>query len=68
MLKDYLTGKGFIFVEKLVDEDEAARAQMAASSNGFLGVPFTIITEDNGVKENIIGFDRGKLNSVLGIQ
>ncbi len=68
MLKDYLTQKSVAFSEKLVDTDETARTEMMAASNGFLGVPFTIVTLDNGTKENVLGFDKGKLNSLLGIQ
>jgi len=68
MLKDYLKEKSIVFTEKLVDQDEAARDEMAAASGGFLGVPFTLVVKDGGSKETIIGFDKGKLNSVLGIQ
>lgn len=68
MLKDYLTQKGITFLEKLVDTNEAAKTEMMAASNGFLGVPFTIISLDNGTKENVLGFDKGKLNSLLGIK
>lgn len=67
MLKDYLTQNVVAFSEKLVDMDEAARTEMTAASNGFLGVPFTIVTLDNGAKESVLGFDKGKLNSLLGI-
>ncbi len=68
MLKDYLKEKNISYSEKLVDTDEAAREEMMASSGGFLGVPFTIIGKDDGSKETVLGFDKGKLNSVLGIQ
>ena len=34
----------------------------------FLGVPFISIMKDDGTKEGVVGFDKGKLNSVLGIQ
>lgn len=67
MLKDYLGQKNISFSEKLVDTDEAARNEMMSASNGFLGVPFTIITKDDGTKENILGFDKGKVDSILGI-
>ena len=67
MLKDYLNQKNIVFTEKLVDIDEAARSEMMAVSGGFLGVPFTSIVKDDGVKETVLGFDQGKLNSVLGI-
>ena len=67
MLKDYLTSKNIAFTEKLVDSDEAAQKEMAAVSGGFLGVPFTSITLDNGTKETVLGFDKGKIDSLLGI-
>lgn len=65
MLKDYLKEKGVAFTEKLVDQDEAAKEEMIASSNGFLGVPFTVIAKDDGTKETILGFDKGKLEASL---
>lgn len=68
MLKDYLTSKSISFTEKLVDIDEAAQKEMETISGGFLGVPFASIVKDDGTKETIMGFDKGKLNSVLGIQ
>ena len=67
MLKSYLTEKGKAFTEKLVDTDEAAREEMATASGGFLGVPFTVVTKDDGTRDTIMGFDRGKLDSILGI-
>lgn len=68
MLKNYFTEKNISFIEKLVDQDDQAREEMMAVSNGFLGVPFTVVTKDDGTKETIIGFDKGKINSLLGIQ
>ncbi|MFZ5933204.1 MAG: glutaredoxin family protein [Patescibacteria group bacterium] len=65
MLRDYLTQKAIAFTEKMVDTDEVAREEMMASSGGFLGVPFTVILA-NGNKQTVIGFDKGKLDSILG--
>lgn len=67
MLKSYLEEKGVSFTEKLIDQDDAAREEMTAVSGGFLGVPFIVVTKDNGAKESIVGFDKGKLNQVLGL-
>lgn len=67
MLKDYLNSKSITFVEKLVDQNEEAKKEMIAISNGFMGVPFSVITKDDGTKETIIGFDKGKLNQILGL-
>jgi hypothetical protein len=68
MLKDYLNSKNIGFTEKLVDTDEAAQKEMGEVSGGFLGVPFTSIIKDDGTRETVLGFDQGKINSVLGIQ
>lgn len=68
MLKDYLASKSIPFVEKLVDMDEDAQKEMTSVSGGFLGVPFTSITKDDGTKETVMGFDKGRINSILGIQ
>ena len=67
MLEDFLKAKNIPYVKKLVDQDTAAEAEMMKESDGFLGVPFTIIVKDDGTKEKIIGFDQGKFNSILAI-
>lgn len=67
MLKDYFVEKNITFSEKLVDIDDTAREEMMANSGGFLGVPFTTITLDTGKKETVLGFDKGKINSLLSI-
>ena len=66
MLEEYLKGKNIEFVKKVVDQDEPAREEMMKESDGFLGVPFTVITKTDGNKEKIIGFDQGKFNGILG--
>lgn len=67
MLKDYLSEKNIAFTEKLVDTNEAAQKEMSGISGGFLGVPFTLIMKDDGTRETVLGFDKGKINSTLGI-
>ena len=64
MIKDYFSSKNINFEEKLVDSDEKAREEMSQISGGFLGVPFTVITSDSGRIETILGFDKGKLDSL----
>ena len=56
MLKDYLGEKKVEYIEKLVDQDEKAKAEMLGVSGGFLGVPFSVIVKNDGSKETIIGF------------
>jgi hypothetical protein len=68
MQKDYLVSKNIVFTEKLVDMDESALREMGEISGGFLGVPFTSVLKEDGSRETVIGFDKGKLDSVLRIQ
>lgn len=65
MEKDYLTSKKVIFNEKLIDLDEPAQKEMEAISNGFLGVPFTAVVSGTGYRDTVIGFDKGKLDTIL---
>lgn len=65
MLKNYLKEKNIAFEEKLVDSDDAAREEMLAVSGGFMGVPFTLIEKDDGTKETIVGFDKGKFEEMF---
>jgi len=67
MLKDYLTEKGVSYTEKLVDQDDNAKEEMAKESGGFLGVPFSVIQRDDGSKETVIGFDKRRVNEILKI-
>lgn len=66
MLKDYLKEHGIEFTEKLVDQDDEAREAMMRDSGGFLGVPFAVI-ENDGSKDTVIGFDKSKFDTILGI-
>lgn len=67
MLKTYLDNKQITYHEKLVDQDDQAREEMMKASGGFLGVPFTVIEKSDGTKETIVGFDQGRLNSLVGL-
>ena len=64
ILKDYLKEKGLSFVEKNIDLDEKAKEEMSKLSGGFFGVPFTLISFDDGRKETVIGFDKGKIDQI----
>jgi glutaredoxin 3 len=66
MLEDFLKSKNISFTKKLVDQDDDAQKEMMSESDGFLGVPFTVITKTDGVKEKVIGFDQGRFNDILG--
>jgi glutaredoxin len=67
MLKKYLDEKSVKYEEKLVDQDDAAKEKMMKDSGGFLGVPFSVITKDDGAKETVVGFDKKRINDILQI-
>ena len=64
MEAEYLESKGIKFEEIYVDKDPKAVEVMIAES-GQMGVPFTVITKDDGSKISILGFDKQKLDSAL---
>ena len=64
MEAEYLQSKGIVFEEIYVDKDPKAVQEMIAES-GQMGVPFTVITKDDGSKITLLGFDRQKLDSAL---
>ena len=66
MEKDYLNSKNIVFGEILVDENPDEAQQMIEIS-GQMGVPFTVIVGDDGKQENILGFDRSKIDAALGL-
>lgn len=65
LLKDYLGSKSLGYKEKLIDQDESARQEMLTISGGFMGVPFTYIEKDSGEKITVVGFDKGKLDTIF---
>ena len=64
MEAEYLQSKGINFEEIYVDKDPKAVQEMIAIS-GQMGVPFTVITKNDGSKVSILGFDKQKLDSAL---
>lgn len=66
MLMSYLEENNIDYTKKMVDQDEVARDEMTEISGGFLGVPYTVVEKD-GNMEKVVGFDKNKLNEVLGL-
>ena len=66
MLKSYLSDKGIKYDVKMADEDQDIAKELYEKS-GQLGVPFTVITQDDGTEVNILGFDRQKVDATLGL-
>ena len=66
MEKHYLDSKGVKYEEVMLDDkpDEAAKLLDIC---GSMAVPCTHITKDDGSDEVIIGFDKPKLDTALGL-
>jgi hypothetical protein len=52
----------------MTDQNQEVQEEMAALSGGFLGVPFTVIEKEGQQPETVIGFDKKRINSIVGIQ
>lgn len=63
---EYLKSKKINFEEIYVDQDAKAAEEMVKISNQ-MGVPFTVISKDDGTLETILGFDRARIDQALGI-
>ena len=66
MIKSYLSSKDIAYDVKMADEDQAI-AQELFEKSGQLGVPFTIIEQEDGTEEKILGFDRQKIDAALSL-
>ena len=66
MEKDYLNSRNIEFSEILVDENPD-EAQKMIEISGQMGVPFTVITKEDSSRENILGFDKARIDSALGL-
>lgn len=61
-----MDSKNIKYDNVFVDQDAKAAEEMVKIS-GQMGVPFTVITQDDGSRETILGFDRARIDSALGL-
>lgn len=64
--KKFFDEKGVKYQDVDVEADEQAAREMVQLS-GQMGVPFTVITHDDGRKVGILGFDQPRLVHELGL-
>jgi glutaredoxin len=55
------------YTKKITDEDPAAMAEFMGVNDGMIGVPFSVITDDDGQQTKISGFDQGAFKRALGL-
>jgi glutaredoxin 3 len=62
MVKEWLTKKGLEYEEVVLDKDPT-RQQEVLQKSGTMSVPITIIEQENGMEQVVIGFNPGQLAS-----
>jgi glutaredoxin len=65
--KDYLDSKGVKYDYVEVDTDPKEAEEYQKVSDGAQGVPFTLVTQDDGKTIGILGFDKPKIDAALGL-
>jgi glutaredoxin len=64
-LTRWLEQLGLPYVKKITDQDEAAMDEFMAVNDGMIAVPFTIITDEQGGRTKISGFDQKAFKAAL---
>lgn len=64
-LTAWLHKKGVPYTKKLVDENQPFMDEFLAVNGGYMGVPFSVVTDDAGKETKIVGFDRAAFEKVL---
>lgn len=67
MLKDHLKEKNIVYTDKFVDQDIKAKEEMLTVSDGYMGVPFTLIRKESGEEVKVVGFDKNLIDKALGL-
>lgn len=55
------------FIKKNTDVEPDAMMEFMSVNDGTIGVPFTVISSDDGSVTKILGFDQGRFKQALGM-
>ena len=66
-LTKWLEKNNIEYIKKIPDEDPAVMDEFMQVNDGMIGVPFTIVKDNEGKEMKISGFDRAKFTTVLGL-
>ncbi|HSX14666.1 MAG TPA: glutaredoxin family protein [Candidatus Saccharimonadales bacterium] len=64
--KQFFDAHGIKYEEVKADESQEKATELFKAS-GQYAVPFTIIKQDDGKVEAVLGFDKPKLETILGV-
>lgn len=65
ILTEWLDKQGIPYERKVTDEDPAAMVEFMSVNDGIVGVPFTVITKDDGETVKFTGYDIAKIKQLL---
>jgi glutaredoxin len=66
-LGKWINQNGYEYTKKMVDDSPDIMEEFLAVSDGFIGVPFTVITDNEGHQTKVPGYDRKAFKSALGL-
>lgn len=66
-LTTWLEKQNIVYKKKVTDENPDYMVEFMAVNDGYMGVPFTIVTDDHGNHTKISGFDQPKFKQALGL-
>ncbi len=66
-LTNWLDKVGVSYTKKITDTDSSVMAEFMTVNDGMIGVPFTVITADDGTVTKISGFDQSKFKQILSL-
>lgn len=64
-LTAWLDKQGVSYAKKITDEDPLVMAEFMEVNEGMVGVPFTVVTQDDGTVTKISGFDIAKFKQAI---
>lgn len=67
LVTSWLDKKQVAYEKLNTDEDAQAMVDFMSVNDGTIGVPFTVITNDEGQQTKILGFDQKRFKEALGI-
>lgn len=67
ILTQWLDKQNIAYVKKVADEDPAAMAEFMSVNDGMVGVPFTVINQDDGSQTKFSGYDIAELKKLLNV-
>ncbi len=65
LVTGWLDKQSIQYTKKNTDEDSDVMNEFMTVNDGMIGVPFTVITADDGTQTKILGFDQGKFKAAL---